>query len=140
MTKVPLITEYMATNLITLTPDTEITRATHVLIEAKISGAPVVDQAGDLVGILSKKDCLKAALNAAYYQDWGGTVADYMSTQPETLDIGLDLVKAAEAFLNSSYRRFPVLSNGRLVGQVSRYDILRGLSEQWGAGVVDRAF
>ncbi|MBS9716549.1 CBS domain-containing protein [Pseudohalocynthiibacter aestuariivivens] len=140
MTKVPLIRDYMATNLITFTPDTEITRAMNVLIDAKISGAPVVDQAGNLVGILSKKDCLKAALNAAYYQDWGGTVADYMSTQPETLDSGLDLVKAAEAFLKSQYRRFPVLSDGRLVGQVSRYDILKGLSEQWGAVEVNRAF
>jgi CBS domain-containing protein len=132
MTKIPLISEYMATDLITLTPDTEIIRAMNVLIVAKISGAPVVDQAGDLVGVLSKKDCLKAALNVAYYQDWGGTVADCMSTQTETLDSGLDLVKAAEAFLNSPYRRFPILNDGRLVGQVSRYDILRGLSEQWG--------
>jgi CBS domain-containing protein len=120
----------MASDLITLSPETEITQAMNVLIDAKISGAPVVDQKGALVGVLSKKDCLKAALNAAYFQEWGGSVADYMSTNVETLDAHIDLVKAAEAFLASPYRRFPVLSEGRLVGQVSRYDILIGLRQQ----------
>jgi CBS domain-containing protein len=128
MRNVPLIGECMATDLITLSPETEITQAVNVLIDARISGAPVVDQAGDLVGVLSKKDCLKAVLNAAYYQEWGGSVANYMSTQVKTLAADLDLVGAAEAFLASPYRRFPVLSDGRLVGQVSRYDILKGLS------------
>ncbi len=130
MTKFPRISEYMASDLITLSPETEITQAMNVLMDAKISGAPVVDQSGDLVGVLSKKDCLKAALNAAYYQEWGGSVADYMSTNVETLDVNIDLVKAAEIFLASPYRRFPVLSDGRLVGQVSRYDILIGLRQQ----------
>jgi CBS domain-containing protein len=53
-----------------------------------------------------------------------------MSTPVETLTADLDLVAAAQAFLNSLYRRFPVLDNGRLVGQVSRYDILNGLLAQ----------
>ncbi len=132
MTGLLPISEYMATGLITFLPKEEITKAMKVLIDEKISGAPVVGEAGDLVGVLSKKDCLRAALNAAYYQEWGGSVADYMNTQVETLDASLDLVKAAEAFLESPYRRFPVLSDGTLVGQVSRYDILRGLSDQLG--------
>lgn len=131
MTDVPLVRDCMATNLIVLSPKTEITHATKILVDAKISGAPVIDVSGALVGVLSKKDCLRAALNAAYYSDWGGSVAHYMSSPVETLDADLDLVKAAEAFLASVYRRFPVLENGVLVGQVSRYDILKGLSKQW---------
>ncbi len=128
----PRISHYMATNLITLAPETEINQAMHILLERHISGAPVVDAAGGLVGVLSKKDCLKAALHASYYRDWGGSVADYMSKDVQTLDAGMDIVSAAEAFVASTFRRFPVMQDGRLVGQVSRADILRALGEQWG--------
>jgi CBS domain-containing protein len=131
MRKVPPIRDCMATSLITLSPEIDIIGAMSILVDAKISGAPVVDASGNLVGVLSKKDCLRAALNATYYQVWGGSVATYMSTPVETLDADIDLLQAAEAFLKSVYRRFPVLENDRLVGQVSRYDILKSLSAQW---------
>ncbi len=131
MNKFPMIRECMATDLITLSPDTEITHAMVTLLDAKISGAPVVDERGQLVGVLSKKDCLKAALNASYYQEWGGAVKDYMSTEVETLNGDLDVIQAAEAFLASSYRRFPVLKDKILIGQVSRADILKALAKQW---------
>ena len=54
-----------------------------------------------------------------------------MSGQPQTLDAELDLVEAAEAFLASSFRRFPVMSEGRLVGQISRSDLLKALAGNW---------
>lgn len=127
----PRISDHMATELVTLSPDQEIVGAMVVLLDRRISGAPVVDANGALVGVLSKKDCLKAALNASYYQGWGGTVASYMSTNIHSLDAGTDIVEAAEAFIASPYRRFPVLSDGRLVGQISRADILRALVSQW---------
>ena len=56
-----------------------------------------------------------------------------MSASPETLDADLDLVTAAEWFLNSDYRRFPVLRDGELVGQISRADILGALLDDWSA-------
>ncbi len=125
------IKTYMSRELVTLTPDMEINRAMHFLIDNRISGAPVLDETGNLVGMLSQKDCLKAALHASYYREWGDTVADYMSSQVETLDAELDLVEAAEAFLASSFRRFPVMSEGRLVGQISRSDLLKALAGNW---------
>lgn len=131
MKDLPLVRDYMATDLITLTPETEINRAMIILLDAGISGAPVVDANGELLGVLSKKDCLKAALNASFFQEWGGAVSDYMSSEVEVLDPDMDLVKAAETFLASQYRRFPVMKDGRLFGQVSRSDILRGLREHW---------
>jgi len=127
----PRIKTYMSRDLVTLSPDMEINRAMHLLIEKHISGAPVLDEAGNLVGMLSQKDCLKAALHASYYREWGDTVADYMSNQAQTLDAELDLVEAAEAFLASSFRRFPVMSEGRLVGQISRSDLLKALAGNW---------
>ena len=133
MTGRPRIADYMATRLVTLQPGIEINHAVKLLLDGRISGAPVVDDKGRLVGVLSKKDCLKAALNSSYYQEWGGTVADYMATEIETLEADMDLVQAAERFLASHFRRFPVMRDGRLAGQISRADVLRGLIENWRA-------
>lgn len=133
MTARPTIADYMATELIALDPGMEINHAMKLLLDGRISGAPVVDDKGRLVGVLSKKDCLKAALNSSYYQEWGGTVADYMAREVETLEADMDLVQAAERFLSSHYRRFPVMRDGRLAGQISRADVLRGLTENWRA-------
>jgi len=127
----PRVSDYMATDLILLRPEMEILHAMKVLLEKRLSGAPVVDAEGTMVGVLSKKDCMRAALHAAYYQEWGSQVSGYMSTEVETLEVDLDLVTAAERFLASSFRRFPVVQDGRLVGQISRADVLRALVENW---------
>ncbi len=127
----PKIADYMATQLVTLTPGMEINKAMKILLDARLSGAPVVDDKGQLIGMLSKKDCLKAALSSHYYREWGGVVGDYMATRVETLEAEMELVQAAERFLASHFRRFPVLRDGRLAGQISRSDVLRGLIETW---------
>jgi CBS domain-containing protein len=133
MTKRPLVSDYMMTELTVVRPEMEILHAMQILLEKRISGAPVVDEEGLLVGVLSKKDCLRAALQGAYYQEWGGQVSGYMTHPVETLEADLDLVSAAERFLASPYRRFPVLRDAALVGQISRADILRALVENWSA-------
>ncbi|WP_185984804.1 CBS domain-containing protein [Aureimonas mangrovi] len=125
------VADHMRTDLVTLSPTMEIVEAVSILISARVSGACVLDTSGELVGVLSKRDCLKAALNASYYKQWGGTVADHMSTAIETLDADADIVAAAERFVASTFRRFPVLRDGRLVGQISRTDVLEALSAQW---------
>jgi len=131
MTGRPTVADYMVKDLLTLSPEMEINRAMGILLEKRYSGAPVVDGAMNLIGVLSKKDCLRAALNASYHQEWGGSVAGHMSTDVETLDADLDIVQAVEWLLKSSYRRFPVMRDGRLVGQISRADLLRAMAEQW---------
>lgn len=118
------IAQFMVTELETLSPGMEIGAALSQLLEKRISGAPVLDDTGELVGILTTKDCFRAALNAAYYKQWGGTVADYMSVELETMDTELDIVSAAERFLATPFRRFPVLKEGQLVGLLSRSDLL----------------
>lgn len=132
MKNVARVADYMSRDLITLTPDHEINRAMNILLDHRISGAPVLDENGSLVGVLSKKDCLRAALEASYYREWGGTVATNMSTNIETLDAGIDIVTATKAFLDSTFRRFPVMENGQLVGQISRADALRAMRDSWG--------
>lgn len=126
------VADYMTRDLVTLTPGMEINRAMSILLDRGISGAPVLDEAGRLVGVLSKKDCLKAALHASYYREWGGTVDAYMTREVKTLDSDIDIIAAAQAFLASPFRRFPVVRKGQLVGQISRADLLRAMRENWG--------
>lgn len=123
--------DYMTSDVITITPDMDIHLAIKLLVDNKVSGTPVVDDDGILIGILSTRDCLKVAFNSSYHQDSGGHVADYMSENVETIDADTDIVEVAELFLKSRYRRFPVMANGRLVGLVSRYDALTAIEDLW---------
>jgi len=131
MTGAPTVADYMSANLVTVGPELEIIKAMRILLENSVSGAPVVDSTGRLVGILSSRDCMRVAFTASYHQDWGGTVAEYMTTPAETIDAATDIVSASQRFVDSRYRRFPVLRNGRLVGQISRHDILRAVVDMW---------
>jgi CBS domain-containing protein len=131
MNKTAKARDYMSSRLITLTPETDIHRAIKLLLKHRISGAPVVDEDGRLIGVLSKKDCFKVAFTASYHEQWGGPVSEYMSRDPETVDADTDIIEVAEKLLNGPYRRFPVMSRNRLVGQISRCDVLRALEDLW---------
>jgi CBS domain-containing protein len=124
-----LVRDYMAGRLVSFKPDMDVLDAMQELVQHRIAGAPVVDDHGDLVGMLSETDCLKIALNAGYYGDSGGPVGDFMTPQVESVDAEMNIIDLAQKFLDSGFRRFPVLRNHRLVGQISRRDVLRALSE-----------
>jgi CBS domain-containing protein len=130
MIRVTRIADIMTKDLVTFASDLEINHAVSQLLMRRISGAPVVDDRGQLLGVLTTKDCFKAVLSTSYYESWGGVVSDYMSGPVETMDADLDIVTAAEQFLGSRYRRFPVVEAGRLVGVISRFDLLRAFYEQ----------
>ncbi|MFL3050958.1 MAG: CBS domain-containing protein [Candidatus Neomarinimicrobiota bacterium] len=119
------IKDLMVSELITFTPDTLIGYAIDSLITNKISGAPVIDRKGNLVGILSEKDCLKTLLESSYYNYLSGHVKNYMSKNLTTVDIKDNINEVAQKFIDLRFRRFPVLDNGKLVGQISRRDILK---------------
>ena len=123
--------DYMTVKLVTFTPDMDIHHAIDALLKNHISGAPVLDDRGRLVGVLSKKDCLRIAFGASYHQERGGRVSEFMSREVETIDAETDIVEVAELFLNSRYRRFPVMRDDRLVGVISRHDVLRALKDLW---------
>ncbi len=123
------IKDFTTTDLITFTPDMNVISAMNTLINKNISGAPVVDKEGNLVGMLSEKDCMKTVIYSSYYREMGNLVSDIMSKHIITVDAAASIISIAELFLNSSFRRFPVLENGKLIGQVSRRDILRAILE-----------
>lgn len=123
------VREYMAANPLTVTPDMPILKAIHLLIEHRVTGAPVVDLRGNVIGMLSESDCLPVAIQSSYHEELGGSVSEYMSHGVRTVDADDSIVELAEEFLKTKLRRFPVLERQRLVGQISRRDVLRALEK-----------
>lgn len=123
------VTQYMvhASNMITFSPEQSIQDVIEIIIDKKISGAPVLDHNRKLVGIISEKDCLRIIVDHAYHNlpMSDRKVNDYMTVKVKTLSPSSDVVEAANEFLNTAIRRLPIVENGILMGQVSRRDILR---------------
>ena len=130
MDRLPVVREYMARKLLTLKSDTEILDAVAFLLKHKISGAPVVDNDKHLVGVISEKDCLNLLAKGVSANVPHGSIAEFMTTEVETMSPDMDLYYAAGLFLKRHYRRFPVVEDGVLVGQISRRDILRAIHHQ----------
>ncbi|MDE0560797.1 CBS domain-containing protein [Algoriphagus sp. NF] len=122
-----LVRDHMSTNLVTFHPEDTIDQVLEVLTKRKISGAPVVDESGGLVGIISEVDCLKEIIKGKYTNTpkFPAKVKEHMSTDVMTLSPDLSLFDAAGKFLELKIRRFPVLKDNRLVGQISLSDIIR---------------
>lgn len=122
------VRDYMTTKLITFTPEMEIMSALNKLVSNGISGAPVLDKAGHVVGMLSERDCLNIAFIAAQESCVAGPVSQFMSKKIVTVDPDMNLTQLATMFVSASYRRYPVMENGKLVGQISRSDVLRAIN------------
>ena len=122
-----LVKECMSTNLITFKPDDTIDQVMEVLTKRKISGAPVIDASGALVGIISEVDCLKEIIKGKYTNTpkFPAKVSEHMSVNVLTLSPDLSIFDAASKFLEHGYRRFPVMKDGRLLGQISLSDVIR---------------
>ncbi len=121
--------DIMTKKLITFTPETQVLNAIDTLISYRISGAPVLDNEGNLVGMLSEIDCMETFVQSAYHNEMGGLVKDFMSTEVKSISSSMGIVDLAEYFLETHFRRLPVVDNGKLVGQVSRRDVLRAIQK-----------
>jgi CBS domain-containing protein len=118
------VRDVLHTKLITVTPDTGVAQAVKLMVKHDVSGLPVVDAVGMLVGILTERDCINVALSSGYFDELGGLVADYMSSPVHTAKPDDNLVDVAQRLCTLPYRRFPVVDDGKLVGIVSRRDVL----------------
>ena len=138
MTDIPSVKDIMTSSVFTLKSDMNMSTAIDLLLKHRISGAPVVDGEGNLVGILSEKDCLRLVTGGAIHQVPEGTVEMYMSKDVNTIAPDLGLYVAAEVFLKHSYRRLPVVEDGKMVGLISRRDVLEGSRKIWQSSPVER--
>ena len=103
--KAVTVSDYMTRQLVTFKPETTLYEAMNVMLDKRISGAPVVDDAGAILGVISEIDFLDAMLKAAYYGQLEGAVGDFMTVGAETIDASMDLYEAAKLFIGARRRR-----------------------------------
>ena len=122
----PRAKDMMATRLVTLTPDMDVFQAIHLLLKSRISGAPVIDKGRQFLGSFSEKSSMTVLLGAAHDQLPTSRVEAFMDKdRNRTIDEEKGLLSIAQMFLDTPYRRLPVLRDGALMGQISRRDVLR---------------
>lgn len=115
----------MVTKPITLRPDTDVFVAIDTLIQKRISGAPVLDEDNRFLGVFSEGCAINLLLAAAWEDAPSGTIERFIERDAPTISPETDLLTVAQTFLHTTSRRLPVLVDGRLVGQVSRRDLLK---------------
>lgn len=125
------VSDYMTRDLITFTSDQSIESVMQSLIKHRISGGPVVNSKNELIGIISETDCIKQISESRYYnmpmQDM--TIEKYITKDVDTINGNMNIFDAASLFIQSHRRRFPIVENGKLVGQISQKDVLKAAME-----------
>lgn len=132
------VSDYMTKKLITFNPQQSLMETMETLVRNEITGGPVINENKQLVGMISESDCMKHLSDSRYFNMPMGSesVEKHMSNIVETIDANASIFFAAEQFHKSPYKRFPVMENGKLVGQISQHDILLAAlklnSQNWG--------
>ena len=123
-----LARDMMTSNLVTLSPQLEVFQAIDVLLKKRISGAPVVDFDGTFLGIFSESSCMRVIINAAYENLPDAGLMPFVDRDPPTISADTELLTICQTFLDQATRRLPVLESGRLIGQISRRDVMKKVS------------
>lgn len=121
------VRDYMTSARLKFRPEQPLLDAVYQLQEQELASAPVLDELGNIIGILSELDCMKLALNAGYEQDFGGKVEDVMSRDVISVDADDSIVEVASRFVNAPYKCYPVVEDNRLIGQICRREVLRAI-------------
>jgi CBS domain-containing protein len=112
----------MTTNVVSVRPNTPISEVIERLVAEDITGVPVVNDDGTLAGILTEKDILSLMADIRYAS---GTAEQYMTREVVAFDVEDDFIAICECLMHNHFRRVPILSNGKLVGVISRHDIIK---------------
>lgn len=126
LNKILLVSDIMTRDLVVFTKDQSIHELMEKFIKYRISGGPVVDEAGNLIGVISEADCMKEISESRYFNlpILDKTISHFMTSTVDTIDASKTIFEAASQFVKTTRRRFPVLDKNRLVGQISRKDIV----------------
>ncbi|MCJ7467068.1 MAG: CBS domain-containing protein [Maribacter sp.] len=121
-----LVSDYMTKKLITFSPEQSILEVMELFTKYNISGGPVLDENGFLVGIISEADCMKQISESRYFNQpiLDKSVEKFMTKEVESIPHDISIFDAAGIFDRHNRRRLPVMKDGLLVGQISRKDIV----------------
>lgn len=117
----------MNPRVITIGPNETVGGAIQILLDRRISGLPVVNDNGDLIGVITEFALLAAAYDGKVRND---PVGKHMTKQVLSVDENASLQSIADTFIIHRVRRVPVLRNNRLIGQISRRDLLRAVEAE----------
>ncbi|MFV8280971.1 CBS domain-containing protein [Christiangramia marina] len=122
-----LVRDYMTEKLITFRDYENIMDVVEKLIKHGISGGCVVNERNELLGIISEGDCMKQISDSRYYNMpmTDLTVGKRMISNVETIDGNMNVLDAAKIFIEKRFRRFPIVENNQLIGQISQRDVLK---------------
>ena len=116
----------MQTSLVTVSPDCDVFDAIGKLLTNRISGLPVIDVSGQFRGVFSERSAMRVLIDLTWNQMSRGPVSAWMDAdRARTVTEQAILPDLRRRFSETHYRRLPVLNRGRLVGQISRQDVLR---------------
>lgn len=124
-----LARDMMTQNLVTLSPLLDVFSAIDILLRKKISGAPVVDSHGQFLGVFSESSSMRVIVNAAYDNLPDAGLMPFVDRNAPTIAPDTQLLTICQTFLDQATRRLPVLEDGRLLGQISRRDVMRKVSD-----------
>jgi CBS domain-containing protein len=140
----------MSTNIVSVLPSTTLADAVRIMIANRVSGLPVLESDGRLVGMITEGDLLRrtelesegkqpswlkvflmpARVAADYVATHGRHVSEVMTPNPIAISPTTDLAEVARLMLHKHVKRLPVLEAGRMVGIISRSDVLRALARK----------
>ena len=125
------VENYMTRRLVTFHPDHTMEHVIDTLLKKNISGGPVIDDNGKLCGIISEGDCLKEVVKGKYNNSpsLSGKVSEHMAKEVKTVTPDMNIFELADMFLTIKLRRFPVLQDGKLVGQISQKDVMKAVTK-----------
>jgi CBS domain-containing protein len=133
MGTLPTVEEFMQRFVDALSPEMSVGDAIDFLLEKRVSGAPVVNGSGKVVGILTEKDCLPlVAMGSGEVAEPEGNVRDFMVRDPKTIPPQMDIYYAAGLLMKANIGLFPVVAEGKLVGTITRVELIRAMH---GAGL-----
>ena len=116
------VTDIMQEDVITFRPETTLSEAIAVLCDRHISGAPVVSSDNQVVGVISELALMDVLFDMEMKNQ---PLSNVMSTEVHTIKESSSITQAVHMFLLYRVRRLPVVSEGKLVGIVSRRDLLK---------------
>ena len=125
------INDLMCTRFATIHPEMPVVEASSKLIKLDMLGSPVTDKAGTLVGWISERECLQAALQVVYHNQRVATVRDLMQTEVLTVSLDDEVLGLAQQMLAAKPKIYPVVdAANKVVGVISRRHILNMLDQK----------
>lgn len=116
-----VVRDIMSKNVVAVRPDTTLAGAVELLTQHHIGGAPVISREGALVGVISELALIDVVFDATVRH---APVSQYMAEDVQFVAPTDPLARAAQLFALYSFRRLPVVEHGKLVGVISRRDLM----------------